>query len=328
MDFRDKARRELRERIALVMGASKGLGLLIAHELGLAGARVHIAARDEEELNDATQWLQHRGVTAHAHSCDAGKRGDVHGVIAAIEASAGPIDVLVNNAGVIQVGPLANMTVEDFEAAMNTMFWGAVYPALEVLPGMKQRRWGRIATVTSFGGKVSAPYFVPYSSAKFAAVGFSEGLRSELAGTGVGAITVVPGIMRTGSYLNAIYKGPATRQYGLYAPLQNLPGFSVDGRAAARRIVRAIVNNEPEVTLTLGANLMQRFNGLFPGITTRLLALGARALPGPTPDPARRGDEIAPSVSDSKAFRVATTLGRNAVRDYQPTHAKRGNGLT
>src|SRR5439155_11331763 len=114
----------------------------------------------------------------------------------------GQIDILVNNAGVIKVGPLDTMAVEDFEKAVAVMFWGVVYPTLAVLPEMRRRRSGRIAAITSIGGKVSVPHLLPYCCAKFAAVGFCEGLRAELAPYGIRVTTVVPGLMRTGSHRN------------------------------------------------------------------------------------------------------------------------------
>src|SRR5207253_3425233 len=149
----------------------------------------------------------------------------------------GPVDVLINNAGVIAVGPWQTQTLDDFREMLEIQFWGVVHMTLSVLPGMVERGSGRIANVTSIGGKVSVPWLLPYNSAKFAAVGFSEGLRAEVAGDGVTVTTVVPGLMRTGSYGNALFKGKHEAELTWFALGASLPGISMDAERAARQIV-------------------------------------------------------------------------------------------
>ena len=129
----------------------------------------------------------------------------------------GFIDILVNNAGVMAVGPLESQTIEDFQQAMDTMFWGPVRSTLATLPAMIQRRHGRIVNISSIGGKVSIPHLLPYSCAKFAVTGFSEGLHAEVKKYGVHVLTVVPGLMRTGSHLNAEFRGKHEQEYGWFA---------------------------------------------------------------------------------------------------------------
>ena len=104
----------------------------------------------------------------------------------------GPIDVLINNAGIISVGPVETMTLEDYQQAMATNFWGPLYAILAVLPGCGGAA-GRIVNITSIGGKISVPHLCPYSASKFALVGFSEGLRAELAKDGISSRRSVPG---------------------------------------------------------------------------------------------------------------------------------------
>jgi len=103
----------------------------------------------------------------------------------------GRVDIVVNNAGIIQVGPMSTTTVEDFATALDVMFWGALYPTLAVLPQMRARRSGHIVNITSIGGMVSVPHLLPYTCAKFAAVGLSKGLRAELGQEGIHVTTVV-----------------------------------------------------------------------------------------------------------------------------------------
>ncbi len=109
----------------------------------------------------------------------------------------GRVDIVVNNAGIIQVGPMSTTTVEDFATALDVMFWGALYPTLAVLPQMRARRSGHVVNITSIGGMVSVPHLLPYTCAKFAAVGLSEGLRTELGQEGIHVTTVVPGWRRS-----------------------------------------------------------------------------------------------------------------------------------
>jgi short-subunit dehydrogenase len=104
----------------------------------------------------------------------------------------GLIDVLVNNAGLIRVGPFAAMTLDDFQQTMDVMFWGPLHTTLAVLPSMRERKQGSIVNIVSIGGKVGVPHLLPYSCAKFALVALSEGLRAELAPDGIRVTTIVP----------------------------------------------------------------------------------------------------------------------------------------
>ena len=191
----------------VISGGSKGLGLALAEEFGRQGGHVVIFARNQDEVMQAAECLRWRGISAEAHACDVSDKEGVASMLREVESSHYGIDVLVNNAGVIHVGPAESMTAEDFEQALDIMLWGMVHATLAVLPGMKARRHGRVVNITSIGGKVSFPHVLPYATAKFAAVGFSEGLHSELSGTGVKVITVVPGFIRTASFLNADFYG-------------------------------------------------------------------------------------------------------------------------
>jgi len=297
---REAARRlatpyDLHGKVALVTGGSRGLGFAIAEELVGKGARVVVCARDPERLERARMLLAARGADVRAVRCDVSDRAQVERMVEEV----GRVDVLVNNAGVIAVGPLETQRVEDFEQTHGIMFWGVVYPTYAVLPQMRARREGRIANVTSIGGKVSVPYLLPYSAAKFAAVGFSEGLRAELAGTGIVVTTVVPGLMRTGSYVAALFKGRRETMYRLFTPISATPLTTISGRRAARKIVAAIERGDPELILTLHANLAVRASAVAPGLTQRVLGVVARALPsGGTVEPLP-GLEIDPALDEA-----------------------------
>ena len=293
---------DLRGKRAVVTGGSRGLGFALAQELRAHGARVAICARGEEQLLTARAKL---GDDVVAIPCDVADRAQVEAFIDEV----GPVDVLINNAGVIAVGPLRTQTVEDFRELLDIQFWGLVHTTLAALPAMVERGEGRIANVTSIGGKISVPWLLPYTSAKFAAVGFSEGLRAELAGTGVKVTTVVPGLMRTGSFLAASFKGDrAALEYSLFTPLSSTPATTVSAERAARRIVAALRRGDPEITLGLHAKLAARANGIAPGAVAGVLALVARTLPEVHGTQRRRGSDIDSRVDES----VLTAPGRRA----------------
>ena len=163
------------------------------------------------------------------------------------ERELGPIEVLVCVAGIIQVGPLAALDRSHFTSSMDVMLWGPINTALAVVPRMRERGRGHIGVITSLGGLISAPHLLPYSTAKFGAVGFTRGLRSELSGTGVSVTTVAPGLMRTGSHLRAKFVGNQGREYAWFGTAASLPLLSMDAERAAARIVRGILRGRAVV---------------------------------------------------------------------------------
>ena len=274
-----RPRADLRGKVALVSGGSRGLGLLIARELYREGCKIAICARDRVELARAHEDLVQRGADVLALHCDVMDREQCERLVELVRANFGAIDLLVNNAGIIQVGPIESMTIGDFERAMQTNFWGAVYLTMAVLPEMRRRRAGRIANITSIGGTVAVPHLLPYECAKFAEVGFSEGLHAELAKDNVIVTTVVPGMMRTGSTEHALFKGRHDRELGWFHAGATQPFTSMNAVRAARRIVLAIRRGEAEVTLGWQARLLRLVHALAPGLTADLFGQLNRLLP-------------------------------------------------
>jgi short-subunit dehydrogenase len=314
-------------RVALVAGASRGLGLLIARELGQRGHHVVICARDEIELDSAQDLLGEAGIAVSTRVCDVTDRAAVRALVADVEDTVGPIHTAITVAGVIHVGPLESVTEDHFAEAVDIMLWGPVHVALAVLPGMRKRRAGRIGTVTSIGGLVSVPHLLPYSTAKFGAVGFSTGLRSELAGTGVKVTTVVPGLMRTGSHLRAEFTGQQGAEYAWFAPSATLPLIAMDPERAANRIVDGVLAGRAYVLLSLLTKVGSRVNGLAPTTTAALLGLAARLLPsGPPPSGTDtvQGYQVEERLRPLPAAltRVVTTLGRRSADRWNQRPAR------
>ena len=271
--------RSLAGRIAWINGGSRGLCLLIAGELVRRGCAVAITARDPEELETARQRLEGTAPALVVETCDSGSREQVEKTAATLGERLGHIDILVNCASIIQVGPLKSMTAEDFEQAMAVNFFGYLYPTLALLPSMRERRNGTIVNIGSIGGVVPVPHLLPYTCAKFAVSGLSEGLRAELRNNDVNVLEIVPGLMRTGSPVNAEFKGAEEREWDWFSLSDSLPMLSVDAERAARRIVSAIANGERRVTLGLPAKAIQAAHRLSPALVRQMLTVTNAILP-------------------------------------------------
>jgi short-subunit dehydrogenase len=272
---------DLRGKAVLITGGSRGLGLVLAREFARQGARLALCARDAGELQRARDDLSARGAAVQTLACDLTEPTQIYAMVGRVHDHFGRIDVLVNNAGVIQVGPVEEMTLQDYDEVMRVHFWAALHTTRAVLPEMRQRGQGRIVNISSIGGKVSVPHLLPYSASKFALTGWSEGLRSELLKDGVYVTTVCPGLMRTGSPRNADFKGQHRLEYAWFSISDALPGFSTSAEHAARRIVSACRYGDAELLLTIPTKLAVWFHGLFPGLTSDILGLANTLLPEP-----------------------------------------------
>lgn len=225
---------QLTGRTVLITGGSRGLGLALAREFARHGATLAICGRDETTLEAARADLRQITPRVLAFPCDVRVEGQTREMVRRVEQAIGPIDILVNNAGTIAVGPQEAMTAADFQEAMDSNFWSAVHATLAVTPSMQARREGRIVNITSIGGKIPVPHLLPYCASKFAFVGFSSGLRTELSKSGVLVTTVVPGLMKTGSPRNADFKGKYRAEYAWFSISDNLPGISVSAPSRSK----------------------------------------------------------------------------------------------
>ena len=266
------------DKVVLITGGSRGLGLVLARQFAAEGARLALCARDEEELQRARAELESRGAEVLTHRCDVTSRDDVSEMVAAVEHRLGGVDVLVNNAGVIQMGPIEVMTHADFEKAMNAHFWAPLNTMMAVLPGMRQKKSGRIVNISSIGGKVSVPHLVPYCASKFALTGLSRGLRTELLKDGIAVTTICPGLMRTGSPRNAGFKGKHRYEYAWFSIGDASPLVSVSAENAARQIVNACRSGRAELVISVPAKIAVLFDTLLPELTSDLFALANRLL--------------------------------------------------
>jgi short-subunit dehydrogenase len=307
---------DLAGKVVLITGGSRGLGLVMARQLADEGARLAICARHDDQLARAEAELRGMGAEVLALHCDVTQRADATRLITEVTAHYGQIDVLINNAGVIQVGPLENASLDDFEEAMNTHFYGALYTTLALLPQMRARRSGCIVNISSVGGKVAVPHLLPYSASKFALGGFSKGLRTEVARDGISVTTVFPGLMQTGSPRHAVVKGQHEKEYAWFKTADSLPFISAGAEDAASQIIKGFREGRAEVIITFPAKLLALLSEVFPAVTTDALGLINRLLPDPVAgsDARKRGYE---SESNSSQSRLTAATDRAAVRNNE-----------
>ncbi|MGH9767327.1 MAG: SDR family NAD(P)-dependent oxidoreductase [Blastocatellia bacterium] len=303
---------DLRGKTVLITGGSRGLGLVLGREFVSRGACVAICARDVEELERASSDLVRPGRPVLALPCDVTRVEEVGRMVEAVREHFGTIDVLVNNAGVIEVGPVETMTLADYEEAMNVNLRGPLHTMLAVIPEMRQRGEGRIVNITSIGGKIAVPHLTPYTVSKFAFVGLSKAMRAELAKDGIVVTTVCPGLMRTGSPRNATFKGRHKSEYAWFSISDSLPLLSVSAERAARRIISACQRGEAEVIFPVQAKIAAIAETIAPELIADLLGMINRLMPAPGGIGSARmkGSESQSSLSPS----WLTSLGDRAAR--------------
>jgi NAD(P)-dependent dehydrogenase (short-subunit alcohol dehydrogenase family) len=266
---------------AVVTGGSRGLGLLLAERLVERGCAVTVAARDADELSAAQEYLRLRpGARVRTAVCDVTDQEAVRALFEGAAEEFGGVDVVIANAGVIQVAPLDSVGAAEFRGAMETIFMGALHTSLEAMPHLRRSRaGGRLALIGSVGGLVAVPHLLPYSCAKSAVGMLAEGLRAEAGPHGVSVTAVHPGLMRTGSHVAARFGGKQTEEFAWFSALAGTPLVSMDARRAADRIVTATQRRRTRIVLTPAAKAADLGHGLAPATTTKLTALAGRALP-------------------------------------------------
>ncbi|MBB6121298.1 SDR family NAD(P)-dependent oxidoreductase [Nocardiopsis algeriensis] len=298
-------------RVALVTGGSRGLGLQMARELGDRGARVAVCARDTAELDQAVADLRSRGVDALGIRCDLRDPGQIEDMVAQAVAHFGHLDIVVNNAGIIQVGPQEVFDESHFQDAMDTMFWAPLRVSRAAL-GHLEATGGTLVNITSIGGHLSVPHLLPYSCAKFAETALSEGLAAEVARTGVKVTTVVPGLMRTGSHRAAVFSGRAEYEHAWFSLFAGLPLVSTSAERAARRIVEAAARGRSYVILTPLARAVVLARGVSPALVQTTTRVMGRMLPSAPEEVEEQAGKEAGRGVVNRVLRLPTALNERA----------------
>jgi len=321
----------LQGRKVLITGGSRGLGFAAARRFVRAGADVAICARNAGELERAAGVLREiarqtararipriRTIVADVTDPEAVKR-----LISDVSTAFGRVDVLVNCAVEIAIGPLDALSTADFERGFRGIFFALYEPTMAVLPQMRARGFGRIVNVTSVAGKAPVPHSATYVASKFATTGFSAVCAAELRKYGIRVSTVLPPPLRNGAWLNGSYKGLAEQELSWFARGLQSRLTSADPERAARAVLRAAREGGVEYMVTPSSFLQSRLHSLFPALSVALAAfverramphspLGARALP------ALSGEEIVSSTNEPAIRRIARAARRDAESYLQP----------
>ncbi len=228
---------EIAGATALVTGASSGIGAALARDLVAAGARVALVARRADLLEALAASLP--GGTAAAFRCDVRDPAAVAATVGAVAERFGPVDLLVNNAGVGRYLSFLDTPPADVAEVFDTNLHAALHFTRAVLPGMLARRRGHVVNVASIAGRIGSRNHTIYCASKFALAGFSESLVYELEGTGVGVTLVNPGIIDTPFFDHASFAS-----FPAQARARAIPPERV-----AAAIVRGVRRNATEVTI-------------------------------------------------------------------------------
>lgn len=269
-----------RNKVALITGGSRGLGLQIARELCDRGAKVSLLARNPDELAGAKQQLERFKSEVLTVPCDLTETAQIQSAVQQTLQRFGQIDILINDAGIIEVGPLEHIQFKDFDRNMRIHFWAPYILYLLVAPQMRARGGGRIVNIASIGGRIGVPHLAAYCVSKFALTGFSDAIRSELAKDKIYVTTVTPGLMRTGSHIHAQFKGDHDGEYKWFRLSLKIPLASISVERAAKKIVSACRRGRPVLVMPFTTYLAIAANALFPNISAHITKFINRALPG------------------------------------------------
>jgi NAD(P)-dependent dehydrogenase (short-subunit alcohol dehydrogenase family) len=290
--FMPRPEKRHRGRVVLITGGSRGLGLALAHRFGKSGAKLILVSRNSDELTQARDTLLSHNAVQHPDDilllpADLTDAAQAAMLVDYAVGFFGHIDILINNAGVIEVGPVENQPIAAYRRAMATNFFAALHTTHAVLPHMLERGTrarSSIVNIASIGGKFAVPHLLPYVASKFALVGFSEGLHAELRHKGIRVTTVCPGLMRTGGHVQASFVGDQVKEHRWFSFGATAPILSASTQHAANRIYDAVRDGRAEITITPQAWLAARVAGLAPETTQYLASLANHLLlPAPSP---------------------------------------------
>lgn len=329
----EKSQKEsFRGQSVVITGGSRGLGLALARELITENANVTILARDEDELRRAQKNLEglNRGMV-HTVVCDVTDNAQLSQAINEAADLFDGIDMLINNAGSIVVGPWESMTQQDFESQMQIHLYAAMNAIRVALPFLRHSESGkRIVNICSMGGRVAIPHMLPYDTSKFALSGFSQGLATELYDEGISVTTIYPGMMRTGSPIQAVFKGDHEKEFTWFQTADILPGLSSSAEDAAKKIIEAARERRFELMPFLPAKFRLTMAMLFPELVAWTLVMLNRLLPKGQSGEYKTGEQSREHFDQSfftRRLAKKAHVTEEDLNQWPSTNAKRNMGL-
>ena len=258
-------------RNVVITGASSGIGADVALGFAERGAKVALLARRAEVLEELATKIDDAGGLGVPIACDVTDRAQVFGAIGEAEQKLGPVDILVNSAGILIPGPVAEMPPENLELMLKVNVIGMLHSMQAVLPAMKAAARGSIVNIASLAGRRGMSPLGGYCATKFAVVGMTEALRVELFGSGVNISLVMPGVIDT----PMVSGGLKTVRSGLESYQQS---FAMPARWVTWAVFAAVTLGLSEVDVPLGAATAEKLASLFPGVTGAMLGIGNRLM--------------------------------------------------
>jgi short-subunit dehydrogenase len=266
---------------AVITGGSRGLGLALALELVKEGALVAILARDAEELENAHRQILGTYPDARVLPivCDITQPHEIETALQKTHRQFGGIDLLINNAGSITVGPYDQMVEEDFAAQLELHLYAVMNAVNMARPYLIRGLGRRIVNICSMGGKVAVPHMLPYDVSKFALSGYSQGLNAELAAEGISVTTVYPALMRTGSAIQAVFKGDHQKEYAWFQSADVFPLLSASAEDIAAKVIESARHRDAELVPSIPGRIRNVGAAIFPELAAAALRLVARLMP-------------------------------------------------
>jgi NAD(P)-dependent dehydrogenase (short-subunit alcohol dehydrogenase family) len=288
---RYRRRYSFENKVVVITGGSRGLGLVLARELASRGASLGLIARDAIELARARRTIDSDSLV-QLLPADVTDPAQVEQAFSTMVRRFGRIDVIINNAGQILSAPFDDTTREDFKAMLDVHFWGTLNVTRAALPHLARHGEGRIINICSIGGRVPVPHLSAYCASKFAQAGLSGVMAQELRARGIRVTTALPGLMRTGSHVQAWFKGQRSVEFAAFSLVGGAPVTSMSAERAARLILSAAARGQADAVIPFTYRQLSRIAALAPNVTNTTLSAVNELLPGPRTRFAAQGKHL------------------------------------
>lgn len=259
----------------IITGGSRGLGLALCEEFARQGANLLLIARDKEELLKAQSHLNEKFpersfFILSCDLCSASSYKIIHQTALKVFPQ---VNLIVNNAGAIMVGPFTSMNEDDFRTQMEIHLFAPLKMIQLFLPDFIKQGSGQIVNICSMGGKVSVPNMLTYDASKFALAGLSQGLSAELKEKNIFVTTVYPALMMTGSPIQAVFKGQHGKSFDWFSCADYMPFVALPAEKAAKKIVNAAYHKKAELVIPWFAHLRVLGSAVFPNLMISTMRL-------------------------------------------------------